>query len=283
MPQAYDTPAGEEGRLLPPGVRQRIALARAILRQPAILLLDEPMAALDPESEAAVKATLAALMAGRTSVIVTHRLAAVADLADSLVVLDRGQIVESGSHEELLARKGLYHRLWQLQSGFVVSADGCQAEVQASRLRAIPLFQDLDNAMLEALAGRFLDERYETGQTVITEGTPGGQFHILVRGKVSATTEGYGGRRVEVAILQNGDYFGETELLEGSASPYTVETLLPSLFLTLQRDDFVRLLEERPAVRRQVEDTAMRRGLRAVSRVGRRRSGLSLLDDLIEE
>ncbi|WP_375770356.1 ABC transporter ATP-binding protein [Archangium gephyra] len=110
LPGGLDEPVGERGARLSGGQRQRLALARAFLRRPSVLLLDEPTSALDAQSEAAVGAGLAALMKGRTVLVIAHRLSTVRD-ADLIVVLDAGRVVEAGTHAELSARGGRYAQL----------------------------------------------------------------------------------------------------------------------------------------------------------------------------
>jgi ABC-type multidrug transport system fused ATPase/permease subunit len=116
MPQGYDTNIGERGVLLSGGQRQRLALARAFLKNSPILILDEPTAALDAETEAAVLRALDRLRRGRTVFVVAHRLSTVRDATELLVMHD-GQIVERGTHAELIARLGHYARVAQLQFG----------------------------------------------------------------------------------------------------------------------------------------------------------------------
>jgi ATP-binding cassette, subfamily B, bacterial MsbA len=114
LPQGFDTVLGERGTRLSGGQRQRIAIARALLRDPPILILDEATSALDTESERLVQQAIERLMQDRTVLVIAHRLATVRD-ADEIVVLEGGQIVQRGSHEELRQAGGLYRRLHDLQ------------------------------------------------------------------------------------------------------------------------------------------------------------------------
>ena len=119
LPLQYDTVVGEKGATLSGGERQRIAIARAILRDPRILILDEATSSLDPESEAEVQEALTRLLRNRTTLVIAHRMSTI-QMADRILVIDKGRIVESGNHEELMAKGGLYSRLASLgfSSGF---------------------------------------------------------------------------------------------------------------------------------------------------------------------
>lgn len=116
LPDRFDTLVGERGVKLSGGQRQRIAIARAILKDAPILVLDEATSALDSESEKLIQDALAKLMKNRTSIVIAHRLSTIAKL-DRVIVLDKGNIVEDGSHETLLEKKGTYAKLWSHQSG----------------------------------------------------------------------------------------------------------------------------------------------------------------------
>jgi subfamily B ATP-binding cassette protein MsbA len=116
LPQGYETVLGEHGARLSGGQRQRIAIARALLKDAPILILDEATSSLDTESEAAVQAALGNLMEGRTVLVIAHRLSTVRR-ADRIAVMEDGAITELGTHEELLAKGGMYRRLYDLQFG----------------------------------------------------------------------------------------------------------------------------------------------------------------------
>ena len=127
LPQGYDAQCGERGVMLSGGQKQRIAIARALLKDPKILLLDEATSSLDAESEKLVQEALDRLMVGRTCVVVAHRLSTIRN-ADIIAVVQGGKIVEKGSHDELIAKNGVYRRFGARQFGIVGLAEGLHTE-----------------------------------------------------------------------------------------------------------------------------------------------------------
>jgi subfamily B ATP-binding cassette protein HlyB/CyaB len=121
LPQAYDTPVGERGAALSGGQRQRVAIARALISNPRILIFDEATSALDYESERIIQDNLGRICQGRTVFIIAHRLSTLRN-ADTILVLDKGELVEQGSHAELVARRGIYHHLFSQQADHLTHA-----------------------------------------------------------------------------------------------------------------------------------------------------------------
>jgi ATP-binding cassette, subfamily B, heavy metal transporter len=114
LPKGYDTMVGERGLKLSGGEKQRVAIARAILKRPSILIFDEATSALDSKSEKAIQAELRNVSRDRTTLVIAHRLSTIVD-AQQILVMDRGRIVERGTHRELLLQQGLYAQMWALQ------------------------------------------------------------------------------------------------------------------------------------------------------------------------
>ncbi len=261
LTEGYDTAVGERGGRLSGGQRQRIALARALVREPAILVLDEATSALDPATESSFNETLREISRTRTVISATHRLAA-ASLADRIIVFESGRIAEQGSHHELIEMNGIYRRLWDQQTGFVISADGRSAVVTPERLRQIPFFASAVDEALAALAKQFTPRNYEPGEDVIRQGEVAHSFFILVRGSLKVLLTGEDGRERQIDAREEGEFFGEIGLLHDVRRTATVRASLPSLVLTLTRLQFEELMSTFPDLRTLVERRAAERSRR---------------------
>jgi len=257
MPQGYDTVVGEQGSRLSGGQRQRLAIARAIIRNPAILLLDEATSALDSHTEAAINATLSSIARGRTTISVTHHLSNVVH-ADRIYVLDQGVLREQGTHDELLQRDGLYAQLWYEQSGGA-AAQTQDAGLEVTRLQQIPLFSELDPALLAACAKRFSLERHAAGEVIIRQGDIGDKLYLIEQGQVEVLAADTGGRQRLLAVLWAGDHFGEMALLYDMPRTATVRARTPVQLYSLSKEGFNTLLATVPGLRDRLEQMMIKR------------------------
>jgi len=123
LPDGYDTIVGERGYRLSGGEKQRLAIARMLLKDPAVVILDEARSHLDSENEALVQDALEVALSGRTSIVIAHRLSTIVG-ADRILVLHHGRIVEQGTHRALIEERGIYHSLYRLQIGLEAAASG---------------------------------------------------------------------------------------------------------------------------------------------------------------
>ncbi len=250
-----DMRLGEGGVRLSGGQRQRLAIARAMLRDPSVLILDEATSALDPATEAPINEMLRRIGRSRTVLSVTHRLSSAVS-ADLIFALREGRVAESGTHEQLLRKSGLYADLWAKQSGFQISADGDWATVSAERLRQLPLLAELDAPQLDALAKQFQPEMFQAEREVFHEGDPGDRFYLIARGEVEVFGPESDRR---IAVLRDGDHFGELALLYNQPRSATIRTTASSVLLSLRRRHFLDLMQGTPALRAALEREAERR------------------------
>jgi ATP-binding cassette, subfamily B, bacterial len=133
FPDGYDTLVGEKGVTLSGGQKQRVAIARTLLKDPRILILDDSTSSVDTETEAAIRGALELLMQGRTTFIIAHRIQSLM-YADLILVLEKGQIVQRGTHAELMAQEGFYRRIYDLQARIETELERELASVDDSEL-----------------------------------------------------------------------------------------------------------------------------------------------------
>ncbi|MDQ2984854.1 MAG: ABC transporter transmembrane domain-containing protein [Actinomycetota bacterium] len=250
LPTGYDSVLGERGVRMSGGQRQRLAIARALLRDPRILILDEATSALDAQTEKGIIDTLAEAAQGRTTITITHRLS-MAATADHIFVLEQGRLVEQGTHDELRGGGGLYQRLYDEQSGFAAPSGALRIGVEAERLRAIPLFSGLAGPALESVAKRLMRERFAADEEVVRRGEPGDKLYIVARGELEVLA-GKGPTERRVNVLNEGDYFGEMALLSDEPRAATVRTTAAAELFSITQADFNDLLEAEEEVAKAI-------------------------------
>jgi ABC-type multidrug transport system fused ATPase/permease subunit len=233
LPGGIDSVLGERGARMSGGQRQRLAIARALIRDPSILILDEATSALDAETEREVLDILEVAGSARTVVSITHRLS-VAARSDYVFVLENGALVAQGTHRELVTAGGLYQRLHEEQTA-QLRGDAAQVKF----LQAVPLFADLSAQELRSVAGRLVFERHQAGEQLVAAGELARKLYIVARGELETVTPD--GSRA--AKLRPGDYFGELALLADEPQRAAVRTTVPSELYSLERADLASLLE----------------------------------------
>lgn len=252
LPQGLDTIIVNEGHNFSAGERQRIAIAQTVLRNPHIFIADDITAALDPAAEAIINQCLVKLSRNRTLIHITHRLHTITD-ADYIYVLDKGQLVGSGKHDDLLVTCAHYEQMWTRQQGFQWSQDGQQVHIASDRLKQLPFFAEVEAEALQHLATYFLTEKRVAGETIIREGEKGNTFYIIVRGKVMITKNNTDGSIMTVASLEDGEYFGEIALLRQIPRTANVIAATDCVLLTLTAQQLMPLMETYPSMREQLE------------------------------
>jgi ATP-binding cassette, subfamily B, bacterial len=174
--------------------------------------------------------------------------------SDRIFVIERGQLVEQGHHAELVKAGGLYQRLYEEQMHYLHGGGVLRQGVDIDRLRTIPLFTNLADEALYAVADRFLLERYAADEVVVRQGDPGDKLFTVSRGQLDVSIARAGVEQ-HVAMLNEGDYFGEMALLTGEPRTATVRTTLPTQLYSLAKSDFALLMDRVPGLRQSVEPT----------------------------
>jgi ATP-binding cassette subfamily B protein len=152
-----------------------------------------------------------------------------------------------------MAMNGFYRTMWDKQNGFMISSEG-SAKISPERLRLIPIFSNLELEVLADLAAQFDSEAFESGVRIIQEGAQGDKFYIAVRGNLRVLKKDSEGRDVELAVLSDGDHFGEIALMKSVARTASIEALSHTSCLSLSRERFKRLVETQPEVFKVLTD-----------------------------
>lgn len=259
FPDGYNTVLNWSEENISAGQMQRIILARALVSNPAILVLDEATSVLDAYNQEAINMTLRQQARLRTTIMVTHHLKETRFLK-KIIMLDKGKIAEIGSHDELIQAKGKYYQLWEKQTGVDISADKRQVKIDLDWLRRIPLFETFTDELLHFCAEKFIIEEAKPNQIVFEEKRVGKKFYIIARGRVEISKKLTGKNRKDIAVLENGDYFGEIALLY--SRPRTARAMAKEMcsFLVLRQEQFAAVLGKLPQdVRENFLRTAMER------------------------
>ena len=211
LPSGYETVLGERGSRLSGGQRQRIGLARALIRNPELLILDEATSALDPLTEESVLLTLRGLKGSRTIIMVTHRMES-AKLADRVIVMDHGIVVEQGAPDDLMRNGSFFARM--------TTGGRAAARLEVIR-KALSVYHQVPPAYLDQLAGQASDFTYSKGETVVCQGEPADALYVVLSGELTAVLN-QGGFEAVVNTFSAGASFGESCLVEGAVRSATV-------------------------------------------------------------
>jgi ABC-type multidrug transport system fused ATPase/permease subunit len=256
LPAGYETVLGDRGVRMSGGQRQRLAIARALLRDPAVLILDEATSALDARTEGELRRSLAEAGEGRTVVSISHRLTSIVS-SDQIFVLAGGRLAEQGTHEELLAMGGLYRQLWTEQQG------GEPIEVPlgvgpATALAAVPLLAHVPPPVLQELANAATRERYAAGAEVSGDDDAPGRLLVVLEGELEFVRDGPGSA-ASPERFGPGDFVGELSLVREQPLPARLRAITPVRLLAVERADFLALAQDRPELQRAVLGQLARR------------------------
>ena len=234
LPDGYDTVVGQSGVGLSGGQQQRIALARAILRRPSLLILDEATSALDASNQRRVQEQLRADKSERTIIKVAHRLETVVD-ADVIFVLDDGRLVEQGSHADLIQRDGLYARLYADQMAPFEQASGASAGLAVHRLRERHPFSALSPSTAERLEHVLVRVELPAGADLYRRADRSDAVYVLVRGRMELRFGSEGGREPVEQVHAVG-LLGDSSFLADRPRPATARAVADAVLFRLDRD-----------------------------------------------
>ncbi len=254
---------GEQGKYLSGGQRQKVALARVLIKRPSMLLLDEATAALDEISQAKIVDVLRTQYANKTVVSISHRLSTIRDY-DQILVMDRGQVIQQGSYNELLAQEGLFRSLALQKDGETLAEDQSDkvppaaAEAAPSTvaldkwdgLRRCKLFADLSGDQFALLERTASEVHCPAGETLFWRGDEGDEFYIILEGSVefSATRQDAGGAPTVVDTFGPGDAFGELALFGNCVRTLSARAKTALRLLVLQKEHFLELIGADPKI-----------------------------------
>lgn len=259
FPNGYNTIVGSLGNRLSGGQCQRIALARGLIRQSQILLLDEVTSQVDALAGEVINKTLIECMNRRTLVIATHYLY-IAKYVQTIYVLDGGRIVEHGTHDALMGRGGLYAKLSAKQQRIKITPGNKVSFINLDFLSEIPILQYCDKDLIKKLSKQFVIDNLEAKQTIFEQDSFGDKFYLIARGQVEILKHTKAQAEDEVvAVLEEGDYFGEIALLFNEKRTATVKTRTPCVLLSMYREQFDKLLAESPALYQRIKAMAAKR------------------------
>lgn len=259
FPKGYETKI-RENNIISGGQYQRIVVARALIAQPSILCLDEATSSLDPLTAAALDKTFQKLARGMTLISITHRLHPVIDM-DYIFVMDKGKIIEEGTHHELIKKAGFYNLLWEKQHGVTLSEDMRKAHVTVAWIKKIPLFAMLDDVTSELLSEKFFLEKVDANKIIFDEGDSGEEFFLIISGAVEVSTNNKRGHKKKIlAELTEGDFFGERALLYTVPRNARVTTKGACVFLKLHQQQFLKVFSRLPeTMQKNIIDIAQSR------------------------
>lgn len=257
LPASYDTVIGIGGKNLSGGQRQRLALARGFVRQPRVLLLDEVTSAVDAITEAEINKSILEYAKNCSLILTTHRLMLTPNMSQ-IYVLDQGNILEQGTHQELLDKAGLYAKMWEKQHSISLTPEKQIRSIDINYLSKIPILQCCSPEFLENLSKQFVVESYNENDIIFKQGSFGSKFYLIARGMVEILKL-VAHKQELVAVLSEGDYFGELALLHSDTRNATVKAKTPCVLLTISRGQFEKLLSDVPEIKAEIEKIAVKR------------------------